>query len=82
MSDYISLTDKEREEMLSVLGVGSVRELFADIPAELGRLKVRLSQGRTQKETEELVSSFAARNKVYKSVFLGAGCRRCSSIRR
>ena len=76
MSDYVSLTDKEREEMLSALGVSSVSELFADVPRELGRLKVHLSQGRTQKETEELVSSFAARNKVYKSVFLGAGSYR------
>lgn len=76
MADYLSLTDKEREEMLSVVGVRSVSELFADVPHELDKLKVRLSKGRTQKEAEELISSFAARNKVYDSVFLGAGSYR------
>ena len=38
MSDYVSLTDKVREEMLSALGVSSVSELFADVPRELERL--------------------------------------------
>ena len=76
MADYISLTERERKEMLAALGAGDEGQLFSDIPRELLRRKVGLSQGRTQKETESLISAFAARNKVYKSVFAGAGCYR------
>jgi glycine dehydrogenase subunit 1 len=32
---YTSLTDLDREEMLAAIGVRSVEELFADIPAGL-----------------------------------------------
>lgn len=76
MADYISLTERERNEMLAALGAGDEGQLFSDIPRELLRRKVGLSKGRTQKETESLISAFAARNKVYKSVFAGAGCYR------
>ena len=76
MADYISLTERERNEMLAALGAGDEGQLFSDIPHELLRRKVGLSKGRTQKETESLISAFAARNKVYKSVFAGAGCYR------
>ena len=76
MADYISLTERERKEMLAALGAGDEGQLFSDIPHELLRRKVGLSKGRTQKETENLISAFAARNKVYKSVFARAGCYR------
>ncbi|CAA9478620.1 MAG: Glycine dehydrogenase [decarboxylating] (glycine cleavage system P1 protein), partial [uncultured Solirubrobacteraceae bacterium] len=33
MSRYTSATDEDRREMLAAIGVRSVEELFADIPA-------------------------------------------------
>ena len=30
---FLSLTDADRDEMLAAIGVGSVEELFRDIPA-------------------------------------------------
>src|SRR5947209_258029 len=35
MSSYVSATDADRREMLELIGVASVEELFADIPANL-----------------------------------------------
>ena len=35
MSRYTSATDADRREMLAAIGVDSIEELFADIPASL-----------------------------------------------
>ena len=43
---YLSLTERDREEMLAAIGVSSVEELFADIPAgvRLGRELLEVSR--------------------------------------
>lgn len=74
MADYLSISDKERSEMLSLLGLGDVSELFSDLPRELRKKKVTLSDGRSQQEVYEALSEIASRNAVYRSVFRGAGC--------
>jgi glycine dehydrogenase subunit 1 len=73
---YLSLTDRDREEMLGTVGVASVEELFADIPAgvRLGReldLEPPLSEQELTRHLEEL----AARNvdASRQLSFLGAG---------
>ena len=35
MTTYVSATDSDRREMLATIGVGSIEELFADIPEAL-----------------------------------------------
>lgn len=76
MSDYLSITPEEREQMLSVLGINDVSELYADIPKSLRKRKVTLSAGRSQQEVYDIFAAFAAQNKTYDSVFLGAGSYR------
>jgi glycine dehydrogenase subunit 1 len=73
---YLSLTDRDREEMLAAIGVSSVDELFADVPAgvRLGRdldLERPLSEQELSRHLEEL----AARNvdTTRQISFLGAG---------
>ncbi len=44
MTLYTSATDADREEMLATIGVGSIEELFADIPQSL-RLSRALALG-------------------------------------
>ncbi|HEV2590351.1 MAG TPA: hypothetical protein VGU02_00530, partial [Gaiellaceae bacterium] len=71
---FLSLTDADREEMLAAIGVGSIEELFRDIPAgvrfdrELDVLPA-LSESELQRHMEEL----AAKNVVDEVSFLGAG---------
>jgi glycine dehydrogenase subunit 1 len=73
---YLSLTDRDREEMLAAIGVSSVDELFADVPAgvRLGRdldFERPLSEQELSRHLEEL----AARNvdTTRQISFLGAG---------
>src|SRR3954451_21677530 len=73
---YLSLTERDREEMLAAIGVSSVEELFRDIPGgvRFGReldLEPSLSEQELSRHLEEL----AARNvdTSRELSFLGAG---------
>jgi glycine cleavage system P protein (glycine dehydrogenase) subunit 1 len=73
---YLSLTERDREEMLRTIGVSSVEELFVDIPAAVRldralELEPPLSEQELSRHLEEL----AARNvdTTRELSFLGAG---------
>ncbi len=73
---YLALTDADRELMLHAIGVGSIDELFADIP-EPARLKrkLELPPPASELEVERELSELAGRN-VHMGrelSFLGAG---------
>ena len=76
MSRYTSVTDADRTAMLEAIGVSSVDELFADIPAELrlGR-DLDLPAGLSEQEVYTLLRDIAARNVSAEEEvsFLGAG---------
>ena len=73
---YIPMTDTDREEMLSAIGIATVDELFEDIPEKV-RFKGELNIKKAKSEsalTKEL-AQLAAKNadaRTYAS-FLGAG---------
>ena len=76
MSRYTAVTEQDLNEMLGAIGVGSLDDLFADIPAavRLGR-EIDLPDGRSEQEVYEHLSALAARN-VHADAevsFLGAG---------
>ena len=76
MSRYTSATDSDREKMLDAIGVGSIDELFEDIPAAL-RLErpLDLPNGKPETEVYDRLSRLAARNAhaEAEASFLGAG---------
>ncbi len=73
---YLPLTDEDRREMLAVIGVDSVEDLFSDIPAEV-RLKKDLELPPALSELEALrhLSALAAKNRHMGNCtsFMGAG---------
>jgi glycine dehydrogenase subunit 1 len=73
---YTSATDADRREMLAAIGVGSVAELFEQIPAglRLGR-PLALPDGMSEAEVFERLSGLAERNADAESevCFIGAG---------
>jgi glycine dehydrogenase subunit 1 len=76
VSRYTSATDADRREMLATIGVTSIEELFADIPAQL-RLSqpLALDAGRSEQEVFEELRALAAKNVSTEDEvsFLGAG---------
>jgi glycine dehydrogenase subunit 1 len=76
MSRYTAVTEQDLKEMLGAIGVGSLDDLFADIPqgVRLGR-DIDLQDGRSEQEVYEHLSELASRN-VHADAevsFLGAG---------
>ena len=74
MGGYVPCTEFDREEMLKVVGIGSVRELFSHIPNELiMKNELDLPAGLSQFETYKYMESLASENRVFGSIFRGAG---------
>jgi glycine dehydrogenase subunit 1 len=73
---YTSATDEDRAEMLAAIGVSSIEELFADVPASL-RLPdgLSLDPGLSEQEVYAELRALAARNVSCEDEisFLGAG---------
>jgi glycine dehydrogenase subunit 1 len=76
VSSYVSATDQDRREMLAAIGLETIEELFADIPATL-RLDrdLALDAGLSEQEVYDELRALAARNTSTEDEvsFLGAG---------
>jgi glycine dehydrogenase subunit 1 len=76
LSRYTSITEQDLEAMLGAIGVGSVEDLFADIPESV-RLdrEIDLPPGISEQEVHDHLSALAARNRHADAEvsFLGAG---------
>jgi glycine cleavage system P protein (glycine dehydrogenase) subunit 1 len=76
VSRYTSATDADRQAMLEAIGVGSIEELFAELPEEV-RLDgpLDLPPGASESEVVEDLGALAAKNADAESevCFLGAG---------
>jgi glycine dehydrogenase subunit 1 len=76
VSRYTSATDRDREAMLAAIGVGSVEELFAEIPEAVRlRCPLDLPPGRSEQEVFAELRELASRNVCADDEisFLGAG---------
>jgi len=77
---YLPLTDADRREMLAAIGVGSVDDLFRDVPAaaHLDGPIEGLPRAKSEMEVERIVGALASKNLPAGSVpcFLGAGAYR------
>jgi glycine dehydrogenase subunit 1 len=69
-------TSADRERMLAALGIDSVDELFADIPAALRASPLDLPPPEPEQELAARLRGLAARNRTDLVSFLGAGVYR------
>ena len=74
-SHYIPNTEEDRQAMLRTLGIGSVEELFIDIPAQYRDLPLDLPAPLSELELRRELEALAARNRNIRECtsFLGAG---------
>jgi glycine dehydrogenase subunit 1 len=73
---YSPHTDADRVAMLEAIGVGSVDDLFADIPASVRATRFDLPPPLTEQEVRAELSRLAGRNRIPEVSFLGAGAYR------
>src|SRR3972149_3423024 len=74
--EYTSHTEEPRREMLAVIGVRCLEDLFAAIPADVRQKSpLRLPEGLSEAEVDSLLQSLAARNSTPPGLisFLGGG---------
>jgi glycine dehydrogenase subunit 1 len=78
VNPYIAATQTERAAMLRVIGVGSVEELFADIPAEYRTPQIDLPPPLSEADLLREMTALAARNRVAGGMpcFLGGGAQK------
>ena len=72
---FISLSEKDKKEMLAKIGISSVEELFQCIPDEL-KVKQRLDipEALTEPELTRKMEKMASKNSYHRFLsFLGAG---------
>ncbi len=72
-SHYCPHTPEEISEMLAVIGVSSVEELFAPIPAELRAKALTIPSGMSEFETFARMQAIAAANTQGMTNYIGGG---------
>ena len=77
-SPYLPNTDADRRTMLREVGVGSIEELFQDIPEEVRHAQFKLPRPLSEVELKKELSQLAGRNASLDNYacFLGAGSYR------
>lgn len=70
---YIPLTPKEQQEMMDVVGISSLDELYIDIPAECRIDGLNLPNGKSEMEVQNKLKKLAAQNRTDLTCFLGGG---------
>ncbi|MFX1339117.1 MAG: aminomethyl-transferring glycine dehydrogenase subunit GcvPA [Promethearchaeota archaeon] len=72
--DFIPHDNETIKDMLKVIGVNSIEDLFKDIPNELKINRLSLPEGLSEPDLLRRLKQLAKKNKIYASSFLGAGC--------
>lgn len=55
MSNYIPITESDEREMLKKIGIGSVDELFSDIPSEIRVKGLNIPKGLSELEVSSKI---------------------------
>ena len=77
MGSYIPHTAEQREQMLALIGVKSLDDLYKSVPHDmLIGDKLALPDGMSELEVREKVTAMAEKNRVFKTVRRGAGAYR------
>ena len=73
MASYIPSTAEERQAMLEAIGLKTVEDLYAAVPASAKLEKLNLPDGLTEFEAAAAIEALAEKNRRYRSIFRGAG---------
>ena len=72
--DFIPHDQKTIHEMLKVIGLNSIEDLFQDIPEDLILNNLNLGPGIAESDLLNELRKISKKSRIYESAFLGAGC--------
>ncbi len=72
MAKFTPHTDNEVKEMLNIIGVESIEDLFKDIPVEIKQRSFNIPSGKTEYEVNRIFQNLAKSNKEL-TIFAGGG---------
>ncbi|MBR5754481.1 MAG: aminomethyl-transferring glycine dehydrogenase subunit GcvPA, partial [Erysipelotrichaceae bacterium] len=73
---YVPDSALKQKEMLKVIGVDSVDDLYHQVPEEVRLKDLNIPEGKSELEVSRIMKGLAAKNVHYSSVFRGAGSYR------
>ncbi|MBQ7407666.1 MAG: aminomethyl-transferring glycine dehydrogenase subunit GcvPA [Clostridia bacterium] len=73
MAKYTPHTQGDIKEMLTALKLGSTSQLYDSIPEWIRYPEINMANGITEGDAERRLNQLAAKNRVYNTVFMGAG---------
>ena len=74
MGSYVPATKAEQKEMLASIGCETWEDLFDGLPSDvLLKQPLHLPEGCSQMETERKMTEIAEGNRIFRSIFRGAG---------
>ena len=73
MSKYTPHTPSEIKEMLTAVGCKSFSDLYSNVPETLLYPEINIEEGITEGDAERKLTHLASKNRIYNSIFLGAG---------
>lgn len=76
MGGYLPSSEQERRQMLEACGLDSYDALFAAVPEAIRWPQLELPAGLSELETLQRMEALAGKNRVFSSVFRGAGAYR------
>ena len=76
MANYLGTTPQEQKEMLHQMNLQTVDELFQEIPTSVKIDKLALPSGESELKVKKKMLELANKNKVYSTIFRGAGAYR------
>ena len=73
MGSYVPTTKEERRQMLDLIGLASMDDLYAAIPDSMKIDRVNLPNGKSELEVRRMMEEIAGKNCVFPTIFRGAG---------
>jgi len=70
---YVPSTNEQRNEMLKAVGVKKYEDLYANVDKSVLISKLDLPEGTSELEVSKKMKNIASKNRVYKTIFRGAG---------
>jgi len=72
--DFVPHDENTIRNMLKTIGIGSLEDLFQDVPSDLKIKTLNIPPGLSEADLFRLLEEISNKNQVYPTSFLGAGC--------